>query len=112
VRLPSGPHRIDVQVDLDVGEPDVELQARDGEDLPVERERIDADAERGPAGPVPQEVFASFQPQDVRVHQPELPGLRFHRRSFGCRMVFARRIAEPYGSWLEGSPLRGGRTPR
>ena len=84
VRLPSGPHRIDVQVDLDVGQPDVELEARDGEDLPIEREGIDPDAERGPTGPIAQEVFASFQPQDVRVHQPELLRLWFHPRSFGA----------------------------
>ena len=83
VRLPSLPERVTVQHRLHVVQADVELRARNGQDLLVVGERVHADAERGHTlgRLLPVQVLAALEAVKVRVEEPEPLALGFHRTS-------------------------------
>ena len=98
VVLPPRPQGVPVQLRLDVGQADVELLARDRQDLLVRRERVHADAERRVTRlrDVAEEVLPALETQDVRDEQPQPPAAQVHR----LRRLSSRVAPGPY-------PMRG-----
>src|SRR5581483_9337855 len=105
--LPAGTERFTIQVHLEVGQADVELGVRHREDLLVEGERIDADAERRGAGPVAEQVLAPLQAVDVGVQETEPRALGFHLRSFGAERS-STEDSPGAGSWERPARWRAG----
>ena len=80
VVLPPRSEGVPVQLGFDIGETDVEVLPRDREDLPVRRERVEADAERRVAclRDVAEQVLPALEPEDVRDEQPQPPSAQVH----------------------------------
>jgi len=94
VRLPSLPERLAIEHRLDVVQTDVELGARDREDLLVVREWIDADTERRHPRrrPISEEVLPPLETVDVWVEESQALPVRVHRPLLRPRRaVCARR---------------------